>query len=683
MAPKCKTVPKPFVPKAIKSMKKYPPVRASSSKTDQKALGSKPMAARKRMPMARATLLTMAAAKPKPLVSKVKPSAKGVSKVGAKATPAAQKRALKRSVSAKCAKAHVRNGIAMKRPPAKAELIPKTKKKPLLPKPRVAKKLLAAGRAKPLSKRATKATPKAASQAQKSALKRPAASRTMRSASGTKRASAKVASATPQCTSKVPVAAAGVMTHIGDGNVPKSPLTKDSIAIKEASLVPFVDCDGAAPAEFEELGTAADLIVVDQGRDVAMLQLQVIDKPAHAHSAELVPLSAKLAGQDEWRCFAEDLAPMHKVDAEALSALVRKLLHDMPHWQVDWHRQCVALLLACVARSERKCLITFLNEGMELLGTLLQDSLISLEDGDIQRQEIAADWAIACIACLWVLPIGRVTVGGPLRRQVGKPFDQLLHWCRERARGSYLAEGILLPLLPLSELWRRQPPPAAKDKSAGKHRQQVIKLLTQSLGDQPRLLHYPQLLPRETAAAEVEAELFDHYGESSQDYRHHARMLRTNLANPANTALRERVLSGELRPAELVAMDSRQLAPEALRQQRRELEQNALREVWDKVGPHKPVPRWARYNLRHYNSSTSPVHRYEHDTQEDTQQQQQQPAAAVDRDSGHGGEGASSSLPAGGRSEAPSHDADYLAALLRRLVARTATGSLLASGVVD
>ena len=59
----------------------------------------------------------------------------------------------------------------------------------------------------------------------------------------------------------------------------------------------------------------------------------------------------------------------------------------------------------------------------------------------------------------------------------------------------------------------------------------------------------PAQLPNNLVAAEVENLLWGRYGKAkAHDYRHHARMLRTNLSHPQNSELRARVLSGDLKP---------------------------------------------------------------------------------------------------------------------------------------
>merc|ERR1719506_1274542 len=76
-------------------------------------------------------------------------------------------------------------------------------------------------------------------------------------------------------------------------------------------------------------------------------------------------------------------------------------------------------------------------------------------------------------------------------------------------------------------------------------------------------------MPPNTMAAEVEAVLFArHNNSASGEYRQHARMLRSNLALPGNVELRNNVLSGDMSPEQLIAMNSGALAPEEVQEQR-------------------------------------------------------------------------------------------------------------------
>ena len=74
--------------------------------------------------------------------------------------------------------------------------------------------------------------------------------------------------------------------------------------------------------------------------------------------------------------------------------------------------------------------------------------------------------------------------------------------------------------------------------------------------------------------------MWGRYGANkTAEYRHHARMLRANLALPGNAELRARVLAGDLKAEELVSMDSGALAPDEIQRQRREVQLKAMKEA--------------------------------------------------------------------------------------------------------
>lgn len=304
------------------------------------------------------------------------------------------------------------------------------------------------------------------------------------------------------------------------------------------------------------------------------------------------------------RQFAEELAAQFLLSPERLSSLIRTLEGQAPQWGPVRRWQSVALLCAYVARSKRETRTAFVSTGMPLLGSLLSASMEALEGTDVSQRQKAADWAIACLACLRMLSIGRATMWEH-RQSVGKVFDRLHRWCDTQK--SHIAAEIRAPMEALCRRWRSQPKPAAQDKEGGVQRQRVVVMLAHAvsgvvqdesllppLSPSPStdvvLLASPSpcsashLLPCKTAAAEIEVELYKHSGGLTAEYKQHARMLRTNLAKPANSALRERVLSGELSPAELVNMRSEDLAPEALQQQRKQVMKQAMAKVIDKQG---------------------------------------------------------------------------------------------------
>lgn len=86
-------------------------------------------------------------------------------------------------------------------------------------------------------------------------------------------------------------------------------------------------------------------------------------------------------------------------------------------------------------------------------------------------------------------------------------------------------------------------------------------------------------LPADTTALELEAALFSRYSGATAEYRQHARMLRSNLALPGNTSLRESVLSGDTSAEELLAMNSSSIAPESLQEERLRKQKEALKGI--------------------------------------------------------------------------------------------------------
>eukprot|EP00931_Biecheleriopsis_adriatica_P121601 TRINITY_DN96660_c0_g1_i1.p1 TRINITY_DN96660_c0_g1~~TRINITY_DN96660_c0_g1_i1.p1 ORF type:complete len:478 (+),score=108.15 TRINITY_DN96660_c0_g1_i1:23-1435(+) len=274
-------------------------------------------------------------------------------------------------------------------------------------------------------------------------------------------------------------------------------------------------------------------------------------------------------------------------------ALLPELLADVqtkaPAWGAIQHWRSSALLLACIARSSRTCRTAFVahEDGLKLLGQVLRQAVAGLEGGDGKQRQEAGMLALACLACLKALPLGRATLWEH-RQAIGKPFDQLHRWCgRER---SALAAELRAPTQALCRRWRRQPKPAGQEAPEHKAlRQRAVETIAQGLqgiasnspaSPAPLGAASPAALPGHLVAAEVETALWGRHGcaAGSAEYRQHVRMLRANLAHPGNTELRSKVLEGELSAEALVAMDSNMLAPEALQKQRREAELKAMRE---------------------------------------------------------------------------------------------------------
>lgn len=207
-------------------------------------------------------------------------------------------------------------------------------------------------------------------------------------------------------------------------------------------------------------------------------------------------------------------------------------------------------------------------------------------------------WALACLMCLRSLPLGRAALWEH-RHALGKPFDRLHRWCgREK---SALAAELRAPTAALCKRWRRQPKPAGQEVAPEQKamREKVVEMIVQGLmgiagGNSPAspapiALTSPGAMPNRLVAVEVEAALYGRFGSASQEYKQHARMLRTNLAHTGNARLRERVLTGELPPEDLAAMDSAHLAPDSLQEQRRAAELKAMKEsVVEEMLPRLP-----------------------------------------------------------------------------------------------
>lgn len=278
-----------------------------------------------------------------------------------------------------------------------------------------------------------------------------------------------------------------------------------------------------------------------------------------------------------------------RVTEEELLDLLSALKDKVPSWGVAVERRCLGLFLGCIARSTRSCRIAFVaQDGLKLIGQVLKEAVERLEANE--NREEAGMLVLACLACLKALPLGRASLWEH-RQSIGKPFDGLHKWCASQK--SALAAELRAPTLELCARWRRQPKPAAQEQSPEDKamRRRVVDLISQGLSGlgapsptSPQKspvgpLPSPAQLPNNLVAAEVENLLWGRYGRAkAHEYRHHARMLRTNLSNAGNAELRARVLSGELKPEELVSMDSNALAPEDMRKRRQEAQEKAMKE---------------------------------------------------------------------------------------------------------
>ncbi|CAE7736140.1 YSA1 [Symbiodinium necroappetens] len=283
-----------------------------------------------------------------------------------------------------------------------------------------------------------------------------------------------------------------------------------------------------------------------------------------------------------------------RVQEEDLPKLLAEVMEKGPEWGGTRYWRCAALFVGCMARSTRSCRIAFVAhpKGLSLMGLVLKEAVSRLEAPGSHHE--ASMLALACLTCLKALPLGRASLWEH-RQAIGKPFDQLHKWCAKDR--SAIAAELRGPTLELCQRWKRQPKPAAQEQTHKALRGKVLELISSGLHGRgtspsasPAPMSSPAQLPGNLVAAEVESALWGRYGASkTAEYRHHARMLRANLALPGNGELRARVLAGDLKAEELVSMDSGALAPDEIQRQRREVQLQAMKEaVVEDLQPVRP-----------------------------------------------------------------------------------------------
>ena len=98
-----------------------------------------------------------------------------------------------------------------------------------------------------------------------------------------------------------------------------------------------------------------------------------------------------------------------RVDEEELLDLLNALKEKVPNWGIAIERRCLGLVLGCIARSSRSCRIAFVaQDGLKLVGQVLKETVERLEAND--GREEAGMLALACLACLKALPLGRASL---------------------------------------------------------------------------------------------------------------------------------------------------------------------------------------------------------------------------------------------------------------------------------
>lgn len=283
-----------------------------------------------------------------------------------------------------------------------------------------------------------------------------------------------------------------------------------------------------------------------------------------------------------------------ELDDETLQGLINELKDTAPSWGKLRQARSAALLIFQVGRSRKTTRASFVSHGMLLLGEVLQDCVSRLVGGTLAtsaEKDDATYRAIACVHCLSALPIGRATMWEH-HRVLGKTFDQLVRWARNNKSD---AAAELKPIAErLIRRWQKQPKSAQQEASPDHKsvRVKAMELIKEGLLGKagPLTPASPRagspasgLLPVSFVASEIEAALYALYKGGTEQYRAHARMLKSNLLTLGNQPLRTRILNGELPAQELVALDSRELAPEYLREQRKAVEQEALKSVVEKA----------------------------------------------------------------------------------------------------
>lgn len=249
--------------------------------------------------------------------------------------------------------------------------------------------------------------------------------------------------------------------------------------------------------------------------------------------------------------------------------------------------RAAALLLTYVTRASQSCCEEFLAwDGLVLLGEVLCNAVASLENAvgllrDADLEEDTGLRVLACLRCLRALQLSQA----PTQQDITSSLCKL-QVLRPSVGTDQGALGGIADLSKqakdLCELWQSTANSAAlpTQGDGGGMRSKVVELIAQGLLNMPG---------GRTMAAKVEVALFGLHGGATQNYRSHARMLKSNLSLAGNLELRVSILSGRLAVEQLVALDSTALAPQAMQEERRIEQQRAYRESL--IPQMQPPPR--------------------------------------------------------------------------------------------
>lgn len=198
----------------------------------------------------------------------------------------------------------------------------------------------------------------------------------------------------------------------------------------------------------------------------------------------------------------------------------------------------------------------------------------------------------AAVGATLVPSLGSPAASASMRRTLGEQLGARLaavlrRWVEARSKQPASQSVSKVGSRPLSEPpSRKRPAPAAAKQSAVNAevddtiRDRVVGLLMRTFSRCVSKASFSK-------AKEVEASIYEVAHDSAKDYKQRARTIVFNLS-AGDGVLLNKVLEGQLLPSELVKMGVDELAPEAVREERRKERERYFRtEVHDVVGPPK------------------------------------------------------------------------------------------------